>query len=142
MRPPITTTASGFWISAPDPVAKSMGISPMISQYMRLAVEEFGKPEIHLVGSRSPYRPWLNVPVALTLFTHKGLDANWHFGNLFYSAAAQMDQTHFRHKNTSLHMRVLRKLTDPVRRAFYVRTAESPSWANRLVSRVVYWLGY
>jgi len=122
--------------------AGKMGIDPMISQYMRLAVKAFGKPEIRLVGDAGTYRPWLNVPVALTLFTHKGLDANHFFGNLFYTACAQMDKTHFTHKNKALHIRLLRRLTVPMRRTFFVRTGEKPTWANRLASALFYRLGF
>jgi uncharacterized protein (DUF362 family) len=122
--------------------ASKMGVDPMISKYMRLAVETFGKPKIHLIGDSSLYRPWLNVPVALTLFTHKGLDAEYHFGNLFYTASAQMDEEHFRHKDKSLHIRLLRKLTLPIRRMFFVRTGENPSLGNRIASWVLYRLGY
>ena len=122
--------------------ASKMGIDPMISKYMSLAVEAFGKPEIHLIGDRRQYRPWLNVPGALTLFTHKGLDAEYHFGNLFYTATAQMDENHFRHKDKALHIRLLRKLTLPIRRMFFVRTGENPSLGNRIASWVLYKLGY
>ncbi|MBE0568253.1 MAG: DUF362 domain-containing protein [Deltaproteobacteria bacterium] len=122
--------------------ASKMGIDPMISPYMKLAVETFGKPEIHLVGDPNPYRPWLNVPVALTLFTNKGVDANHYFGNLMYSAAAQMDETHFRHRNRALYMRLLRRLTVPLRRAFFLRTGENPSPANRLFSSLFYKMGF
>ncbi|MGD8438138.1 MAG: DUF362 domain-containing protein, partial [Syntrophobacterales bacterium] len=86
------TIIGGKDLVAVDWVAASkMGIDPMISKYMHLAVETFGKPEIRLIGDSSLYRPWLNVPVALSLFTHKGLDAEYHFGNLFYTTSAQMD---------------------------------------------------
>ncbi|HSQ16010.1 MAG TPA: DUF362 domain-containing protein, partial [Candidatus Binatia bacterium] len=124
------------WIAA-----TKMGIDPMISPYMKLAVEAFGKPEIRLVGDPNPYRPWLNVPVALTLFTNKGVDANHYFGNLMYSAAAQMDETHFKHKNRALYMRLLRRMTVPLRRAFFLRTGENPSRANRLFSALFYEMG-
>ncbi|MGA6994371.1 MAG: DUF362 domain-containing protein [Candidatus Deferrimicrobiaceae bacterium] len=137
------TIIGGADLVAVDWIAASkMGIDPMISPYMKLAVEAFGKPEIHLIGDSSPYRPWLNVPVALTLFTNKGVDANHYFGNLMYSAAAQMDETHFRHKNRALHMRLLRRLTVPLRRAFFLRTGENPSLANRLFSSLFYKLGF
>jgi uncharacterized protein (DUF362 family) len=125
------------WIAA-----GKMGIDPMISPYMKLAVEAFGKPEIHLIGDPNPYRPWLNVPVALALFTNKGVDANHYFGNLMYSAAAQMDETHFRHKNRALYMRLLRRMTVPLRRAFFLRTGENPSRANRLFSSLFYKMGF
>ena len=119
-----------------------MGIDPMISQYMRLAVRTFGKPRIELIGDGSMYRPWLNVPVALTLFTHKGLDANYHFGNLFYNSCAQMDESHFTLKSNAVHIRFLRWLSQPVRRTFFTFTNERPTWYNRLMSRVLNWLGY
>ena len=125
------------WIAA-----GKMGIDPMISPYMKLAVEAFGKPEILLIGDPNPYRPWLNVPVALTLFTNKGVDANHYFGNLMYSAAAQMDETHFRHKNRALYMRLFRRMTVPLRRAFFLRTGENPSRANRLFSSLFYKMGF
>ena len=137
-----TIIGGGDLVAVDWVAATKMGIDPMISQYMRLAVKTFGKPEILLVGDESQYKPWLNVPVALTLFTHKGLDANYHFGNLFYTAAAQMDKTYFRHKSTALHIRMLRKLTVRLRRIFFVRTGEKPSLENRIVSWVLYRLGY
>jgi hypothetical protein len=80
--------------------------------------------------------------VALTLFTHKGVDADYYFGNLFYAVSAQMDETHFEHKDKALHIRLLRKLTVPLRRTFFVRTNESPSLANRIASWLLYKLGY
>ena len=122
--------------------ASKMGIDPMISPHMKLAVEAFGKPEILLIGDPNPYRPWLNVPVALALFTNKGVDANHYFGNLMYSATSQMDETHFRHKNRALYMRMLRRMTVPMRRAFFLRTGENPSRANRLFSSLFYKMGF
>ncbi len=114
----------------------------MISQYMRLAVKAFGKPRIQFLGDASMYRPWLNVPVALVLFTHKGLDANYHFGNLFYHCCAQMDRKQFKLKSNALHIKLLRRLTLPVRRMFFNFTNERPTWYNRLVSRALNKLGY
>lgn len=137
------TVIGGEDLVAVDWVAASMmGIDPMISEYMKLAVNAFGKPEIKLVGDGNPYRPWLNVPVALSLFTNKGLDSDYHFGNLMYSAAAQMDEEHFHHKNKALYMRAIRKLTVPLRRAFFVRTGENPSLGNRFFSWLFYRMGF
>lgn len=137
------TIIGGADLVAVDWVAASkMGSDPMISKYMKLAVKAFGKPEIHLVGDRNPYRPWLNVPVALTLFTHKGLDTDYHFGNLFYTAAAQMDETHFQHKSKAWHIRLVRWLTVPIRRTFFLRTGESPSLGNRMASWLLYRMGF
>jgi uncharacterized protein (DUF362 family) len=137
------TVIGGEDLIAVDWVAATkMGIDPMISQYMRLAVRALGKPQIELIGDGSIYRPWLNVPVALTLFTHKGLDANYHFGNLFYNACAQMDENRFQLKRNAIHIRLLRWLSLPVRRAFFKFTNEKPTWYNRMVSRTLNWLGY
>ncbi len=91
---PTHTMIGGADLVAVDWVAATkMGMDPMISPYMRLAVQAFGKPQIELVGDASMYRPWLNVPVGLTLFTHKGLDANYHFGNLIYTVCADGRET-------------------------------------------------
>lgn len=122
--------------------ASKMGTDPMISKYMQLAVEEFGKPEIRLAGDGSLYRPWLNVPEALTLLTHKGMDANYQFGNLLYMVSSQMDESRFRHKSKALPVRLLRQLTVPLRRTFFVRTGEDPSLGNRLASWLLYRMGY
>jgi uncharacterized protein (DUF362 family) len=140
---PTHTVIAGQDLVAVDWVAATkMGIDPMISQYMRLAVKAFGKPGIQLVGDASMYQPWLNVPAALTLFTHKGVDADYYFGNLIYTCCAHMDKTRFTHKSRAIHIRLLRKLTIPLRQTFFVRTNENPTWANRLASWMFYRLGY
>jgi uncharacterized protein (DUF362 family) len=137
------TILGGADLVAVDWVAASMmGINPMISKHMRLAVNACGKPEIKVIGNPNPYRPWLNVPVALTLFTNRGVDADYHFGNLMYSAVAQMDQTHFHYKNKAIYMRILRWFTVPLRRTFFVRTGENPSASNRFFSWLFYQIGF
>jgi uncharacterized protein (DUF362 family) len=122
--------------------ASKMGLNPMLSHYMQLAVKRFGKPEITVVGDAGNYLPWLNVPVALQWFTNKGLDANVHFGNLFYAASAQMDETHFTYKNKSPFIKLLRTMTNPFRRMIFLRTGENPSVLNRVLSWVVWRMGY
>jgi uncharacterized protein (DUF362 family) len=134
-------------IAGADPVAvdwvgaSKMGLDPMISKYMREAVAAFGKPRIKVVGDPGIYWPWLNVPVALTLFTGKGLDANYHFGNLFYMAGSQMDETHFQHKNQTLFMTTLRKIISPLRNAIFVRTGQQPTLLMRMLNNLFYRLG-
>lgn len=139
---PTHTVIAGEDLVAVDWVAASkMGIDPLVSPYMELAVKAFGKPRIRLVGDASIYRPWLNVSAALALFTHKGVDADYHFGNLLYTCCAQMDETHFKHKSKSPPIRLLRKIVAPIRHTFFVRTATRPTLANRFVSWLVYKLG-
>jgi uncharacterized protein (DUF362 family) len=140
---PTKTLIGGTDLVAVDWVgATRMGIDPMISLYMKYAVERFGKPRINFVGDSTPYRPWLNAPVTLTLFTNKGVDSDWYFGNLTYSAAAQMDESYFHYKVRKWYMPFLRRLTLPLRRTFFVWTGENPSLSNRIVSWIFYRMGF
>jgi uncharacterized protein (DUF362 family) len=137
------TIIGGADLVAVDWVAASkMGLDPMISRYMQLAVEKFGKPAIALIGDASPYLPWLNVPVALTMAAHGGMDANHRFGNLLYKISAQMDESHFEHKSKAPHVVLLRKLTRPIRDTFFVRMDRPPTAANRFMSWLFHRLGY
>jgi uncharacterized protein (DUF362 family) len=133
-RPAYTRTIiGGSDLVAVDWVAATkMGIDPMISKYMHLAVDRFGKPEIKLVGDGSQYRPWVNVPTVLSLITNRFIDAHYHFSNLLYSVGANLDETHFQHKNKALYIRFLRRLTLPFRRMVFRRTLEEPSLGNRI----------
>ncbi len=121
--------------------ATKMGIDPKISRYMELAVKVFGKPEIELVGDPNPYRPWLNVPVVLSLFAHYGLDADDYFGNLLYMAGAYMDESHFTHKSKSTFIKVARKSIKPLQTAIFLQAGGERTLANKLVSRFFTWLG-
>jgi uncharacterized protein (DUF362 family) len=121
--------------------ATKMGLDPKISQYMELAVKAFGKPEIKLVGDPNPYRPWLNVPVVLSLFTHFGLDANDYFGSLLYMAGAYMDESHFTHKSKSEFMKAARKALNPLQKVIFLQAGGERTLANKLVSKFFTWLG-
>jgi uncharacterized protein (DUF362 family) len=48
--------------------AEKMGLDPMVSRYMQLAVQAFGKPEIEIDGDASKYEPWCNVPKEIVDF--------------------------------------------------------------------------
>jgi uncharacterized protein (DUF362 family) len=121
--------------------ASKMGLEPKISQYMELAIKAFGKPEIKLVGDPNPYRPWLNVPAVLSLFTHFGLDANDYFGNLLYMAGAYMDESYFTHKSKSVFMRAARKALNPLQKAIFLQAGGERTEANKLVGKFFTWLG-
>jgi uncharacterized protein (DUF362 family) len=137
------TILGGADLVAVDWVASTrMGLDPMVSPYMPLAVKAFGKPEIELIGDASPWRPWLNVPVLLSLFTNRGLDASHYFGNIFYAACAQMDETAFPPRRQGWFISLLRRITNPVRRAFFVRSDGPPSWANRFFGWLFWRMGY
>jgi uncharacterized protein (DUF362 family) len=121
--------------------ASKMGIEPKISEYMELAVKALGKPKIHLRGDPNPYQPWLNVPAALSLFAHYGLDANDYFGNLLYMAGAYMDEEQFKHKSKSEFMKAARRALKPLQQAFFLQAGGERTSANRLVGKFLTWLG-
>ncbi len=135
-------------IAGPDLVAvdwvgaTKMGLDPMVSRYMKLAVNVFGKPRIRLIGDPTPYRPWLNVPALLALFTNNELDAHYHFGNVFYTACSQMDPAAFPDKPGAPWKKMLRRLSLPLRQTFFVQTGQNPTWANRLAARVLFHMGF
>ena len=136
------TIIGGDDLAAVDWVgATKMGLDPMISKYMRLAVQAFGKPRIRFVGDRSRYRPWLNVPMVLTLLAHYGLDANHYFGNLIYMSAAFMDESHFELKDLPMFVRLVRLAMDPIQKAVFLQPGGERSAMNRILSRVLTWLG-
>jgi uncharacterized protein (DUF362 family) len=127
---PTKTILGGDDLVAVDWVgATKMGLDPMISDYMKLAVDTFGKPEIVFVGDPNPYWPWLNVPTILPLFTHHGLDSNHYFGNLVYMTCAYMDESQFKHTNLDPPLLSwLGKRSSPYKRRFIFKPAETGLW--------------
>lgn len=123
--------------------ASKMGLDPKISQYMELAVKAFGKPAIKLVGDANVYRPWLNVPAALSLFAHFGIDANDTFGNLLYMSAAYMDDSYFTHRQEkkSLFIKGARAALKPIQEAVFLQAGGERTAANRIVGKFITWLG-
>jgi hypothetical protein len=136
------TIIGGADLVAVDWVAATkMGLDPMISPYMRLAVATFGKPRINLLGDRSLYHPWLNVPTGLTLFTNYGLDANYYFGNLFYMCGAYMDTNHFNFKDHGAFVRGARAMLNPLQTAIFLQAGGKQTRLNRALNRFLTWLG-
>ncbi len=103
--------------------AEKMGVDPMISDYMKQAVEAFGKPQIDLVGDRTLYPDWVNAWDVFPPFLFKGIDKYYYFGNLVYSVFAYMDPK-FQYKDPSLAKRFLRLLADPITDLFFQKTKE------------------
>jgi len=101
--------------------AEKMGIDPMISDHMKQAIGEFGKPAIELLGDRSIYPDWVNVWDVFPPFLFKGIDKHYYFGNLFYSIFSYMDPK-FQYKDPSLARRFLRLLADPITDLFFQKT--------------------
>jgi uncharacterized protein (DUF362 family) len=98
--------------------ASKMGLDPLVSDYMKLAVEEFGKPRIELIGDRSLYPGWVNVTDAVPLFAFGVLDRNYYFGSLFYAAFAYMEDF-FPYKDPRLGVRLARVLAGPLKSLFF-----------------------
>jgi len=98
--------------------ASKMGLDPMVSDYMKKAVEAFGKPQIRLVGDRTIYPKWVNVPDVVPLFTFNVLDRNYYFGNLFYATFAYMEDF-FPYKDPRVGVRIARGLADPLKSIFF-----------------------
>ncbi len=66
---PTETILGGESLLAVDWVgAEKMGLDPMVSRYMQVAVQAFGKPKIALEGDGAKYDPWCNVPKELIDF--------------------------------------------------------------------------
>ena len=139
-NPTHTILASANLVAADWVGASKMGMDPKISNFMKLAVRAFGKPEIELKGDASLYHPWLNVPMALSLATNLGLDANHYFGNLFYMSTAYMDSEQFPLKSRSELLQAVRGALRPIQQAVFLTPEGQRTRANRAVSKLLRWL--
>ncbi len=98
--------------------AAKMGLDPMVSDYMKMAVEAFGKPQIQMIGDRTIYPDWVNVTDVIPLTAFGLLDRNYYFGNIFYSVFSYMDDF-FQYKDPSFALRFARILADPIKSLFF-----------------------
>lgn len=106
--------------------ASKMGLNPMISQYMKKAVEQFGKPRIDLKCDTKDelYDPWINVPAELSKGLNDALDRHYKFGNIMYSVLSNMDEKAFPRKSGDpMWMKALRILDKPIRDMFFIQKA-------------------
>jgi len=127
-RPNRTATVlGGSDLVAVDWVGASrMGLDPMVSGHMQLAVRRFGLPRIRVIGESTWYTPWRNVPRIMTLLTNGLMDTSYPVGRFLYEVSAQMDEDRFQAANRAWYMRGCRLLTLPVRRALFVRHPRRP----------------
>ena len=104
----------------------------MVSDYMKRAVEAFGKPQIRMVGDRTIYPDWVNVIDCMPLVAFGTLDRNYFFGNLFYSVFAYMEDF-FQYKDPGVARRFTRILADPIQSLFFqkVEQGKLDAEANR-----------
>jgi uncharacterized protein (DUF362 family) len=103
--------------------ASKMGLDPMVSDYMKLAVDAFGKPQIQLIGDRSLYPNWVNVTDVIPLFAFGAMDRNYYFGNLFYSIFGYMEDF-FQYKDPRLGLKIGRILADPIKSLFFQKAKD------------------
>jgi uncharacterized protein (DUF362 family) len=138
-KPNVTETIIGSEdIVAADWIgAAKMGLDPMVSDYMKQAVEAFGKPQMKLAGDRSIYPGWVNVTDIIPEVAFGALDKNYYFGNLFYSVFAYMEPF-FQYKDPGLGREFLRKLADPLKDFFFqtVRRGEISAELNEKLYRL------
>ncbi len=99
--------------------AQKMGLDPRISRFQRLAVREFGRPVIHSIGDMSVYESWENVEVLLTEMLALG-EEWWIFGHWFMSVFIVADTSAFPLKTTSVVVKPLRELVEPLIDLFFV----------------------
>jgi hypothetical protein len=94
--------------------ARKMGLNPLKSRFMRIAVREFGNPEdrIELIGEETPYKPWKNVsPLLMHLL---GLAEEWWVFSHNFLATFIFAERYFPLKPTSIVSRLFRALMIPV----------------------------
>jgi uncharacterized protein (DUF362 family) len=82
---PTRTMIAGENILAVDWVgASKMGLDPMVSRYMQLAIQAFGRPRVELIGDGSVYPNWCNVPRPLIEFWDNA-EEHYSFTNTVFS---------------------------------------------------------
>ena len=121
VRPNETKTLiGGEKIVAVDWVgAQKMGLNPLKSRFMKIAVHEFGSPEgkIELIGDDTPYRPWKNVhPFLVDILALA--EEWWSLSHSFMSTFIFAEE-YFPRKPMSIVFRFFRWLTLPIMPLFF-----------------------
>lgn len=103
------TIIAGANLVAVDIVGgEKMSIDPMKNSFVRLAAEEFGKPEINIIGDTSSYENWDNVAPGMEHIMNYGEE--WYgFSNFIGFLSSAMDPD-FPVKNTSRITLALRRV--------------------------------
>jgi len=115
VRPNLTRTIiGGEKLAAVDWVgALKMGLNPLKSRFMKIAVSEFGNPQekIELIGDDTPYKPWKNVGPFLADILALA-EEWWVFTHSFVSTFIFAER-YFPRKPTSIVFRSVRWLITP-----------------------------
>jgi len=94
--------------------AQKMGLDPMVSRYMQLAVQAFGKPNVEVAGSTAPYAPWCNVPKEVIDFWDT---AEEHYGftnTMFHALNRNYVSPAFRRRPATRLIKLLLPLISPL----------------------------
>ncbi len=114
------TLIGGEKIVAVDWVgARKMGLNPLKSRFMKIAVYEFGSPEdkIELIGDDTPYRPWKNVSSFLVDILDVAEEL-WTLSHSFMSTFIFAEE-YFPRKPMSIVFRFFRWLILPILPLFF-----------------------
>ena len=103
--------------------AAKMGLDPLESNYMKQAVEAFGKPKVKMIGDRTIYPDWVNVSDVIPLLAFGVIDRDYYFGNLFYSVFSYMEDF-FQYKDPGLAKRIARVMADPIKSLFFQKAEQ------------------
>ncbi len=116
---PTRTILAGESLLAVDWAGASlMGLDPLKSRYMQLAVQAFGRPSPEVDGDTTPYAPWTNVPDTL-LTTVDAMEELYGFTNLVFTLMDRMDAVFPRRRHGPL-WRLVRALAEPLRQRVMV----------------------
>jgi hypothetical protein len=99
--------------------AEKMGLNPLKSRFMKIAVREFGNPEdkIERIGDTTRYSPWKNVnPFFVEILGVA--EESWRFSHSFMASFIYADPR-FPRKRTSILARTLRLPITPFFRFFF-----------------------
>jgi len=121
VRPNKTKTViGGEKIVAVDWVgAQKMGLNPLKSRFMKIAVREFGSPEgkIEWIGDKKPYHPWKNVhPFLVEILA---LAEEWWVLSHSFMSAFIFAEDYFPRKPTSIVFRFFHLLILPILPLFF-----------------------
>lgn len=119
---PTETMVGGECLLAVDWVgASKMGLDPMQSRYMQLAVQAFGKPEIEVEGDAAPYAPWVNVPKPLIDFWDQAEESHGFTDTVFLMMNREQMSPHFQKRPVARALALASRLVAPLGGLVYKR---------------------
>jgi uncharacterized protein (DUF362 family) len=104
--------------------AKKMGLNPddpLIGRFLPLAMQAFGKPEVHCLGDLSPYPHWKNVS-RFFIYSLDLFEEAYDFSNWWFSVLTAQDK-YFTFMKKDWPTRLMRKLLAPIKRLLYPHDA-------------------